>query len=365
MNFRRLGILIVKERRQLLRDRSSVIMGILLPVFLLLLFGYGLSLDIRNIKLAIVEPVRTELSAELVARFRASEYFNVTVVRTTEEGKEAVRSHRADACLFLPSDPERRLAARDLSILIVLNGTNGSQARLRDNYIRGILLSVLGSSSSAPGIRMQSRMWFNDANESAYFMIPGVIVIIMTLIGTKLTSMLMAREYEHGNMESMFTTPMRCGELLVAKAVNNFLLGVLGLGISLLFARYLFHVPIRGSIVVLAVGSGIYLMLALAVGLLISSLTKDQFVASEVSMVVSFMPVFLLSGFLYEIPNMPVFIQAITWLVPARYYVDFLQTVFLVGNVWSNIFWNLSILLLFTVVLMAMAVWKNPKSLEG
>ena len=337
----------------------------LLPVFLLLLFGYGLSLDIRNIKLAVVEPVRTELSAELVARFRASEYFNVTVVRTTEEGKEAVRSHRADACLFLPSDPERRLAARDLSILIVLNGTNGSQARLRDNYIRGVLLSVLGSSSSAPGIRMQSRMWFNDANESAYFMIPGVIVIIMTLIGTKLTSMLMAREYEHGNMESMFTTPMRCGELLVAKAVNNFLLGVLGLGISLLFARYLFHVPIRGSIVVLAVGSGIYLMLALAVGLLISSLTKDQFVASEVSMVVSFMPVFLLSGFLYEIPNMPVFIQSITWLVPARYYVDFLQTVFLVGNVWSNIFWNLSILLLFTVVLMALAVWKNPKSLEG
>ncbi len=365
MNLRRLSILIAKERKQLLRDRSSVIMGILLPVFLLLLFGYGLSLDIRNIDLAVVEPVRTELSSEIVARFRASEYFHVIPVRTTAEGTEAVRTHRADACLFLPADLDRRFAARDLSILIVLNGTNGSQARLRDNYIRGILSSVLESGSGFRGARIESRMWFNDANESACFMIPGVIVIIMTLIGTKLTSMLMAKEYEHGNMESMFTTPMQSGELLVAKAVNNFLLGLLGLGISLLFARYLFHVPIRGSILILIAGSGVYLMLSLAVGLLISSITKDQFVASEVSMVISFMPVFLLSGFLYEIPNMPEFIQLITFLVPARYYVDFLQTVFLAGNVWSRILPDILILLLFTVVLMVFAKWKNPKSLEG
>ncbi len=365
MNLRRLSILIAKERKQLLRDRSSIIMGILLPVFLLLLFGYGLSLDIRNINLAVVVPDHTELGADILARFRSSKYFNTVRVRTTEEGTEAVRSHRADACLYLPPDLDRRLASRDLSILIVLNGTNGSQARLRDNYIRSILLSSLGSVNAVRGVQMHSRMWFNDANESSYFMIPGVIVIIMTLIGTKLTSMLMAKEYEHGNMESMFTTPMQSGELLVAKAVNNFVLGLLGLSISLLFARYLFHVPIRGSIVVLTFGSGVYLMLSLAVGLLLSSITKNQFVASEMSMVVSFMPVFLLSGFLYEIPNMPKVIQYITYLVPARYYVDFLQTIFLVGNVWSNIILNISVLLLFTAVLMVLAKLKNPKSLEG
>ncbi|MGE4563492.1 MAG: ABC transporter permease [Victivallaceae bacterium] len=363
MNLGHLRILIAKERKQLLRDKSSIFFGLLLPVILLLIFGYGMSLDIRNIKLAIVSPAPDELTNRVVARFSSSEYFSVRVVRSSAEGTELVRTHRADGCLYLPEDLPRKLASREASILIAVNATNATQARLTENYIKSILLASLGSRRG--GIDLKSRMYFNDANESSYFMIPGVIVIIMSIIGTKLTAMLMAKEYEHGNMESMFATPMTAAELLTAKAFNNFFLGMLGLTISLLFARYLFDVPIRGSILILAFGSGIYLLIALAAGLLISSLTRNQFIASQISLVVSFMPVFLLSGFLYEIRNMPPVIQYITIFIPARYYVDFLQTAFLVGNVWSNIFFNCAVMTLFAAVLMTLAAWKNPKTLEG
>lgn len=362
MNLHRLHTLIVKERKQLLRDRSSIVLGLLMPVILLLIFGYGMSLDIRNIKLVIVEQEPSSLSAEVSARFRASEYFSVNIVRSTAAGTAAIRDHSAEACLFLPRSFKRNVSSGSGAVLIAVNASNPSQARIIETYIRGILSSTLNSSS---GVQLKTRMWFNDTNESSYFMIPGVIVIIMSLIGTRLTSMLMAREYEHGNLESMFATPMTSGEILLAKALNNFALGLVGLAVSLLFAHFLFHLPLRGSLWVLVAGSSVYLLLSLAMGLLISSVTKNQFLACELTMVITFMPVFLLSGFLYEIPNMPIVVQYITYLVPARYYVDFLQTVFLVGNVWSNICYNIGILCVFTIVLMVIAKFKNPKSLEG
>lgn len=362
MNMHRLRTLIVKEHKQLLRDRSSIVLGLLMPVILLLIFGYGMSLDIRNIKLTIVEQEPSALSAEVIARFRSSEYFFVNVTRSTNEGTAAVRDHLADACVYLPRSFSRSMASDSAAVLVAVNASNPSRARITENYIKGILSAMLNSSS---GVQLKTRMWFNDTNESRFFMIPGVIVIIMSLIGTRLTSMLMAREYEHGNLESMFATPMTSGEILLAKALNNFVLGLLGLAISLFFAHGLFHLPLRGSLWVLVLGSSVYLLLSLAMGLLISSITKNQFLACELTMVITFMPVFLLSGFLYEIPNMPVAVQYVTYLVPARYYVDFLQTVFLVGNVWSNVCVNIGILCVFTVVLMVLAKYKNPKSLEG
>jgi ABC-2 type transport system permease protein len=208
-------------------------------------------------------------------------------------------------------------------------------------------------------------MWFNNTNESCYYMIPGVIVIILSLIGCMLTSLQMAKEYEHGNMESMFVTPMTAGEILLAKMANNYLLGMIGLTVALLFSRYLFQVPIRGSIWLVLLGSSVFLMLQMALGLLISSITKNQFLACQIALVIAFLPVVLLSGFLYEIPNMPVFLQYFTCLVPARYYVDFLQTIFLVGNVPSNIIKNLCIMGVFSLVLLFLAKLTNPKRLGG
>ncbi len=367
MNLRRLNTLIVKERKQLFRDPASLIFGILLPIILLLIFGYALSMDIKNISLTIVEPERSSLSSEIVSRFRSSEYFIVNVVRSSEEGTMAVQDHSAMACLYLPENTQRKFEVGDLTILIAVNATNAMQARLSENYIKAVLLQVFSPEGDVRNgnVRLDSRMWFNESNDSRMYMLPGVIVLIMTIIGTKLTSMIMAKEYEHGNLESMFVTPMTSGEILLAKALNNFFLGMVGLGIALFLTHYLFKVPVRGNLIILIIGSALYLTMALALGLVISSITKSQFLASEISLIVSFMPVFLLSGFIYEISNMPIFVQYITYLVPARYFVDFLQTIFLVGNVWSNIAYNLGIIFLFMVLMMLVAKYKNPKNLES
>lgn len=367
MNIKRLRALVSKERKQMLRDPSNIAIGIVLPVLLLLVFGYGMSMDVRNIRLDIVLHEPSDIGSAIVARYQNSEYFEVRLVRSSEEGTQAVKEHTADACLFLPPDLPRKLRSGDCSILIGLNAANASVARMYENYIKQVLASALTDSSAGgfTGVGIVNRMWFNDANESSYYMIPGVIVVIMALIGCMLTSLQMAKEYEHGNMESMFVTPMTGGEILLAKMVNNYVLGMIGLVISLLFARFLFDVPIRGSLPILLLGSSIFLLLQMAMGLLISSITKSQFLASQIAMIVSFMPVFLLSGFLYEIPNMPVFLQYFTYLIPARYYVDFLQTIFLVGNVWSNIAWNLAVMGGVTVVLLLLAKMKNPKLLAG
>ena len=366
MNIKRLMALVTKERKQLLREPASIAIGIVLPVLMLLIFGYGMNMDVKNIRLDIVTHESSEIGTEIITRYESSDYFKVRVVHSTVEATDDIQKHHADAVLFLPSDLQRRFDTNDLTVMIGLNATNASVARLYENYIRQVFISSVQSRMVVPrfaGVQMTSRMWFNDTNESAYYMIPGVIVIIMAMIGCMLTSLQMAKEYEHGNMESMFVTPMSSAEILLAKMINNYLLGMLGLTIALIFARFLFDVPIRGSIAILLLGGSLFLLLQMALGLLISSITKSQFLASQISMIISFMPSFLLSGFLYEIPNMPTFLQYFTYIIPARYFVDFLQTIFLVGNVWSNIGFNIGMMTLFTVVLMLAAKAKNPKRL--
>lgn len=378
MSLSRLCVLVVKEAKQLFRDPFSFILGILLPIVMMLICGYGMSTDIRNIRLAIVVPEPSEYTTRLVAQFDSSEYFNVILARSSAEGEELVKDHKADACLFLPHDLSRRYKAGNAQILIALNATNPSLAYTKDSYIKAVLstalwrMATMDSASTSNDneisqrpLTLKPRLWFNDANESALTLVPGIIVIVMIVVGALLTSLVMAREYERGNLESMFVTPMKSSEILLAKMVNNFFLGMLGLAISLAMAHFLFHVPIRSSWYVIPLGSSVFLVMALCMGLLISSLTKNQFIAIEIAAFTTFLPSFLLSGFLFEIKSMPVILQWITVFVPARYYVDFLQTAFLVGDVWPNILKNTGILAIFTIVFMILAKIKNPKHLEG
>ena len=372
MNLLRLRTLIVKEAKQLLRDPYSILLGILLPVILLLVCGYGMSTDIRHIRLAVVVPEASEYAKKIVAKFDASDYFDVVMVQDTRSGEMLVKNQQADACLFLPRNFSEKMARGDGEILIAVNASNPSLAYTKESYIRGVLASgasqilrKTGNASAQNGaFAFKSRLWFNDANVSAFTLVPGIIVIIMTMIGALLTSMVMAREYEQGNLESLFVTPMKSSEILLAKMVNNFLLGMIGLAVSLFMAHFCFHVPIRSSWYVIPLGSSVFLVMSLGMGLLISSVTKNQFIAVEIAAVTTFLPSFLLSGFLFEIKSMPIILQWITLLVPARYYVDFLQTAFLVGDVWPNIIKNVSILALFAVVFLTLAKIKNPKRLE-
>ncbi len=373
MNINRISALTIKEAKQLVRDPMSILLGILLPALLLLVCGYGMSTDIRNIKLVIVVPESSDYANHVVARFSSNDFFQTQIVRSTADGERLVKSHAADVCLFLPQDFSRKCETGDFQALIAVNASNPTPAFMKQSYLQTVMAEAIGrilkeknpnASLRSPTIEIQSRQWFNDANVSAYTIVSGIIVIVLTIIGAMLTSMVMAREYEHGNLESMFVTPMQSSEILLAKMINNFALGIVGLTVSLVMARFLFSIPMRGNLLILLLGSSAYLVMALAMGLLVSSIAKNQFLAVSITVVLTFLPSYLLSGFLFEIKSMPLFLQWITVFVPARYYVDFLQTSFLVGNVWPNVVKNIGILLIFDVVFLVLAAVKSPKRLK-
>jgi ABC-2 type transport system permease protein len=200
-------------------------------------------------------------------------------------------------------------------------------------------------------VTIQSRLWFNSANDSHYFLVPGLIVLVMTLIGAFLTAMVVAREWERGTFEALFVTPVRSDEILLGKTIPYFGLGVLGLLLCVAASKFLFHVPVVGSLAVVLGASMLYVMVALGIGLLISSSFKNQLVASQLTMLATFMPAFMLSGFMFDLRSMPVGVRLITYLLPARYYVALLQTAFLAGDIWSVLLPNAAVLALMIALL--------------
>jgi ABC-2 type transport system permease protein len=213
------------------------------------------------------------------------------------------------------------------------------------------------------GAVVRNRLWFNEANDSHYFLVPGLVVLIMTLIGALLTALVMAREWERGTFEAMFVTPIRSEEILVGKTTPYFVLGMIGLLLCILSAKFLFHVPLRGSVLVLTGVSVLYLLVTLGTGLLISSVTKSQFIASQVAITGTFLPAMMLSGFLFDLRSMPAAIRTITYILPARYYVALLQTIFLAGDIWSVIVPNAAVLAAMAAGLLLLARVATQKKL--
>ena len=352
---RRLRALVIKEVHQVLRDPSSIAIGIVLPLILILLFGYGLSLDPRDVPIALVIDEPSPQATELAARFSLSPYFRPRRVASMPEAEELLIEQRVDGILRLPSDFARRLAAGDAVVQLLVSGGDANRARIIQSYVEGALgvwsgrMDAEGRSAAQPGpVALETRMWFNEANDSRYFLVPGLIVLVMTLIGALLTAMVMAREYERGTLEALLVTPVRIDEILLGKTLPYFVLGLGGLVLCVLSARALFHVPLRGSLLVLLGASMLYVLVALGIGLLISTWVKSQLVASQLAMLATFMPAFMLSGLLFDLRSMPTVVRGITYLLPARYYVALLQTLFLAGDVWAVILPN-------TLVLLAMA----------
>lgn len=349
---RRVRALVVKETRQVVRDPSSIAIGVVLPIILILLFGYGLSLDVRNVPVAVVLEESSPTALELVAGFQLSPYFHAQITHSMPPAEKLMLEHKVDAIVRIPPDFARQVNSGHAEVQVLLHGGDANRARIIQGYVQGALAawnarqaaegkSVGGAGGSAV---VQLRLWFNDANESRYFLVPGLIVLVMTLIGALLTAMVMAREWERGTLESLFVTPVRSDEILLGKTIPYFLLGLIGLVLCILSAKYLFHVPLRGTLPVLLAASILYVLVALGVGLLISSAVKNQLIASQLSMLATFMPALMLSGFLFDLPSMPTAIRVITFALPARYYVTLLQTIFLAGNVWSVIVPNMAML---------------------
>lgn len=355
LRLRRLEALVVKEVHQILRDPSSIAIGIVLPLILILLFGYGLSLDPRNVPIALVIDEPSPQATELAARFALSTYFRPERAASMPAAERLLIEQRVDGILRLPSDFARRLTQGNATVQLLVSGGDANRARIIQSYVEGALgiwsghMQAQGQGVSAAGpVALETRIWFNEANDSRYFLVPGLIVLVMTLIGALLTAMVMAREYERGTLESLLVTPVRIDEILLGKTLPYFVLGLGGLVLCVLSARLLFQVPLRGSLLILLAASMLYVLVALGIGLLISTWVKSQLVASQLAMLVTFMPAFMLSGLLFDLRSMPPVVRGITYLLPARYYVALLQTLFLAGDVWAVIVPN-------TLVLLAMA----------
>ncbi len=346
----RLWALVRKESRQVLRDPSSIALGIVLPVVLILLFGYGLSLDVTHAPVAIVLEDTSPDAMDLAASFQLSPYFDARLMTSMAQAQQWMLARAVDGIVRIRPDFSRQLHLGGAEVQILVHGSDANYARIIQSYAQGAVAqwsarrSAEGKEMFSGPVNVQSRVWFNEANESRYFLVPGLIVLIMTLIGAFLTSLVVAREWERGTMEALFVTPVRPDEILLGKTIPYFVLGIVGLVLCLLAAKFLFHVPFRGSIVVLAGCSMLYLLVALAIGLLISSSVKSQFVASQIALLVTFLPALMLSGFLFDLHSMPAVVRMITYLLPARYYVALLQTIFLAGDVWTVILPNAGVL---------------------
>jgi len=357
----RVRALVVKEARQMMRDPSSIAMGVVLPLILILLFGFGLSLDVRNVPIAIVMQDHSGDAFGLAASFQLSPYFHPQLTQSLPPAERLLMQGRVDGIVTIPSDFAQRLSDGDAQVQVLVQGSDANRARIIQSYVEGAVgswsarLSAEGKSGGAVAavgpVSVQSRLWFNAADESRYFLVPGLLVLVMTLIGGLLTAMVMAREWEHGTLEALFVTPVRSDEILLGKTLPYLLLALVGFALCVLSAKFLFGVPLRGSLWVLFGASMLYTLVALGIGLLISSAVKNQLVASQLTMLATFMPALMLSGFLFDLRSMPAAVRLITYLLPARYYVALLQNVFLAGNVWSVIVPNTLVLALMATLL--------------
>ena len=354
---RRVRALVRKETLQMLRDPSSIAIGIVLPMILILLFGYGLSLDVKHVPLALVIDTQSDEATELTASFALSRYFQPRILRSMDQAQQLLLEQKVDGILRIPPDFVRQLSQGHADLQLIVHGGDANRARIIQGYVQGAAgawsarRAAQGESAGVTPVVLQTRMWFNEANDSTYFLVPGLIVLVMTLIGGLMTAMVMAREWERGTLEALMVTPVRSDEILIGKTLPYFALGMIGLVACVLAAKFLFHVPLVGSLWVLLGASMLYVLVALGIGLLISSWVKNQLVASQLTMLVTFMPAFMLSGFMFDLRSMPAAVRLITYLLPARYYVALLQSVFLAGDVWSVILPNALVLAAMAAVL--------------
>lgn len=364
--------MIRKESLQILRDPSSIAIAFVMPVVLLLLFGYGVSLDARRVPLALVAEQPDTNTSSLLSAFEHSEYFRPFSFGNIQAAQQALDQREVFGIVWLRNDfSERLLSGGNAPIGVIINGVDANQAHITEGYIQGVWQSWLLKTAQAQGVELhvpvmlEPRIWFNAAVRSRNFLVPGLIAVIMTLIGAMLTSMVVAREWERGTMEALMVTPIRIGELVIGKLVPYFVLGMGGMLLSVAMAVWLFDVPLRGSFWVLTLTSALFMLVALGMGLLISVLAKNQFVAGQVSIVITFLPAFIMSGFIFSIGSMPEPIQLITHLIPARYYVAILQSLFLAGDIWPIILSNSAALLVMMVVLLGLVRRKFQKRLDS
>ena len=378
MKLRRVSAVARKEALHVLRDFRSLLMALATPIMLLVLFGYALTLDVDEVPLAVWDQSGTPRSRELVSRFDGSRYFHRRL--TIDNYRELVRAidtREVMMGLIVPRDFAQNMeAGRDAPVQLIVDGSDSNTATIAIGYAQVIsqiyamdLSAQQNNGRGATGARVQvpldvrPRVWFNEELESRNFIIPGLIAVIMMVIAAMLTSLTVAREWERGTMEQLISTPITPGELITGKLVPYFVVGMCDVLLAVLMAQFVFHVPLRGNVGLLFGISTIFLTGTLAMGIAISIVTKSQLVSSQIAVVATFLPAFLLSGFVFTIFNMPKAIQMVTYVVPARYFVAILKGIYLKGVGLEIIGGQVVLLVIYGLIMVTLARVKLKKKL--
>lgn len=366
-SLRRIRALTVKEFREVLRDNSSLAMGILLPIILILVIGYGITLDVKHVPMGVVLEDTSPEAQRVVEFVDGSEYFQPTYLTNMFQATKALEQRKIDAILRVPPDFSRQLHQGNGRLQLLLYGTDTTTAMSIQSYVETAAAQWSAKRLADQGvgtIDLETRLWFNDAHESTWYFIPGLILMVVTLVGVLLTAGVMAREYERGTFESLFVTPVKKGEVIVAKVIPYFCIALLGVFICLVLSRFFFQVPLVGSLALLLFLSIIYLLTALGIGLVISVMTKAQFMATQVALLVSFLPSIMLSGFLFDLRSMPSWVQWIAGVLPFKHYLVALKTLFLAGNLWPVILPQTGAMAVFMVLFLGLALRIIRKKVE-
>ncbi len=370
--FMRLWGFLRKEMLQIRRDPSSIALAIVLPLVLLFIFGYGVSLDAENVPIAVVLEDDGPAARQLAARFHLSPYFKTDYLKCLPEAVDLLNLGIVDGIVHVQNDFGSRLDTwHQAPVQLIVNGIDANRARLIQGYARGVLQTwtavrrAQGEAAAGAAVEVTQRVWFNEAAVSRNFLVPGLITLIMTLSGILLTSLVVAREWERGTMEAILVTPLRRIELLLGKILPYFVLGMLGMVLSVVVGATLFHVPFRGSMGALMVLSALFMLASMGFGLFISAAIRVQFVAAQISILAGFLPALFLSGLIFDLESTPGFIQVISYVVPAKYFVTISHTLFMAGDIWPVLLPNALALLVMAAVFITLAFRKITKRLEG
>ena len=378
MNLLRIKAVAKKEFIHIIRDPRSLGMGIAIPMLLLFLFGYALTLDVDRVPLIVWDQSGTYASRDLVSRFSGSRYFSLQrYTNNYRDIEQAIDSREALIAVVIPVDFARRIeTGRHASVQAILDGSDPNTATFALAYAENVVqgysrdISILqlrrlaGSPPKPAQLDVRPRIWFNADMVSKNYIFPGLIAVIMMIIAALLTSLTVAREWETGTMEQLISTPLKGTELIIGKLVPYFAIGILDLVLSVLVGELFFDIPLRGNLWLLFGMSVIFLVGALSLGILISIVTKSQLLASQLALVATMLPAFLLSGFIFPIDNMPPVIQGITHIVTARYFVTILRGIYLKGIGLDILAGEAGLLIVFSIVVVSLSIWKFRKKIE-
>jgi ABC-2 type transport system permease protein len=369
--WRRIRALVRKETLQVARDPSSFVVAFVLPALLLLLFGFGISFDATKVKVGLVIEEPGPEASWFLASLANTPYFEVSQASDRRAFLDQLAAGRLNGVIVLSGDFAERLARGDTAgVQVITDGSDPNTAYLVGGYVQGGWLSWLaqravgGASRQRGQITIEPRFWFNPELESRRFLVPGSISLILMMIGSLLTALVVSREWERGTIEALLATPVGIIEFIIGKLVPNFLLGMCAMGVCVLAALFVFDIPLRGSLLSLIGFTAIFLTVALSLGLLISTVARTQFLASQMAMLVAFLPGLYFSGFLFEVASMPAPLRAFAAVVPAGYYVRGLQTIFLAGDIASVLVPCTAVLVLMSVILFALTARNTKQRLD-